>query len=1107
MTPEQKQAILDYLDKYDPNNLIVKIDEQNKKITYFSPIKWGQAPKFENEGYVRAYLVVRLIKELGYPADCIELETDLSVRVGRNKRHKGRDRGRSDVLVYRRTKKGESLFLGIECKTPEDYDKGLKDLDGQLWGITKAESIERRIGRDVRYLSLYTCEVAGGQLQDKVLVVDFQRNQTHRSWIEEGSPATPLLPVQYNDAPQGSYANVADVDSTKGLLPLNRKYTRGDFEKLRTKLHNQLWAGSSTDDNSIFYQLTKIFLVKIYDELITDTDQKYQVQIMTSESGEETYEQLYARLEKFYNIACRQLLNYDDEKLRRFPFLVEGFTTTKLFVAVQQLQGVSLTENENSDGYDVLGAFFEGILTNQEFVKQGKGSFFTHQKIVRFMIAMIGLDDTAISTLNETRPRLPFIIDPSTGSGTFLIEAMRFITSQVKQRYSEIKVNRFLRDFYNAAFSQPGRPNSWAADFVYGIEPNPQLGLAAKVNMILHGDGSMNIFIDDGLHPFVKGSQFTYERQYPDKDKGMLAESHVSDVYEGGFQVNERFDAVLSNPPFSLTTDALESTRTHQETFLYANTMNSENLFIERYFQLLREGGRLGVVLPESVFDTTDNKYIRFLLYRYFRINAIVSLPKETFQPFTSTKVSLLFATKKTTAEVKSYSRAWDQATREYTKLRNSNIIKILVENDYYLYGNNGLRKLASDMGIEIEISQDILDETIFTPELAAQLRDAIDSLPTMVKKDQEKKEDAQNKLQAIGVFVSALKFNNLPKSDLDILRRFLRHYFPEQATEIREACELAYDDIIATARLDWPDYLFSDKYTNAGWCFAEVSSKPEFTYPIFFAAAKNIGYKRKRRGEEDRPNDLYLEGPDGFPIIDLQNLRTILDQYKNFVLTGTNDSTNTDGVKTFTRSLEQVGRTRNAICSLRILKEEREGSIFRLARIGKVLTLEYGSPLKENQRNGGKYPVVGSSGIVGYHDKYLVSGPCIVVGRKGSAGKVSYIEESCWPIDTTFYVKIKPGFKMNMKVLAFLLKNANLEEINLEKAVPGLNRFDVYDRKIPVLTEDAQQQVLEYLAQIEIDQMKIKQMESEIKSTEKSLSVLVNGDEDNVSDDNESLE
>jgi type I restriction enzyme M protein len=1106
MSPEQKQAIIDYINQKDPNYEIVKIDEQNKKITYFAPIKWGQAPKFENEGYVRAYLVVKLIKELSYPADCIELETDLSVRVGRTKLHKGRDRGRSDILVFRRTKKGESLFLGIECKTPDDYEKGLKDLDGQLWGITKAEAIERRIGRNVRYLAFYTCELAGGELQDKAIVVDFEKFQTYRSWIESGSQATPIIPVQYNDAPQGSYANVTDVDSTKGFLPLNRKYTRTDFDKLRVKLHNQLWAGSSTDDNSIFYQLTKIFLVKVYDELITDINQEYNVQIRTSQSGEETPEELHSRLEKLYNLACHQLLNYDDEKLRRFPFLVEGFTTTKLFVAVKELQGISLTENENSDGYDVLGAFFEGILTNQEFVKQGKGSFFTHQKIVRFMIAMVGLDDIAISCLNEARPRLPFVIDPSSGSGTFLIEAMRFITTRVKERYSEIKINRFLRDFYNAAFNQLGRPNSWAADFIYGIEPNPQLGLAAKVNMILHGDGSMNIFIDDGLHPFHNGSQYTYERSYPDKDKGMLADSRPSEVYEGEFQVNERFDALLSNPPFSLTTDALESTRTHEDTFLYANTPNSENLFIERYYQLLREGGQLGVVLPESVFDTTDNKYIRLFLYRYFRINAVVSLPKETFQPFTSTKVSLLFATKKTAAEIKEYSRAWGQAAREYQKLRGAKIIQAIIQNDNYLYGNNGLRKLASDLDVELEIPQDILDQAILSPDLEDRLQSAINSLPDVTKKEQEKKTDATERLKAIHDFVSLGKFNNLPKTDLDILRKFLRHYFPERARDVREACEMAYDEIVSIARLDWPDYLFRDKYVNAWWCFAEISSRSEFSYPIFFASAKNIGYKRKKRGEVERPNDLYVEGQDGFPVVDMQTLRTILDQYKALKSTGTESVLNDTSVQTFVRTLEQVGRTRNAICSVRILKEEKEEGAFRFVRIGKILNLEYGSPLKEDNRKGGIYPVVGSSGIVGYHDSYLVEGPGIVVGRKGSAGKVTYIKEPFWPIDTTFYVKLKLGFKMDMKVLAFLLKNAKLDDINLEKAVPGLNRFDVYDRKIPILTEDAQQQVLDFLAKIEDDLRKIKEMEEEVTSTEKKLIVLVNGDEDLISEESELL-
>src|SRR5262249_30665816 len=129
----------------------------------------------------------------------------------------------------------------------------------------------------------------------------------------------------------------------------------------------------------------------------------------------------------------------------------------------------------------------------------------------------------------------------------------------------------------------------------------------------------------------------------------------------------------------------------------------------------------------------------------------------------------------------------------------------------------------------------------------------------------------------------------------------------------------------------------------------------------------------------------------------------------------------------------------------------------------------------------------------------------CIIVGRKGSAGKVTYLEESCWPIDTTFYVKIKPGFKMNLKVLAYLLKTANLEEINLEKAVPGLNRFDVYDRKIPLLNEAAQEDVLHYLARIEKDRERIKEMEEEIKSTEMRLISIVNGDENMATEKSES--
>ena len=75
---------------------------------------------------------------------------------------------------------------------------------------------------------------------------------------------------------------------------------------------------------------------------------------------------------------------------------------------------------------------------------------------------------------------------------------------------------------------------------------------------------------------------------------------------------------------------------------------------------------------------------------------------------------------------------------------------------------------------------------------------------------------------------------------------------------------------------------------------------------------------------------------------------------------------------------------------------------------LGKICTFEYGKPLKEIDRKGGEYPVYGSNGIVGYHNEYLVKGPFIIVGRKGTAGAVVYSEKSGFPIDTTFYIQLK---------------------------------------------------------------------------------------------------
>jgi type I restriction enzyme S subunit len=128
--------------------------------------------------------------------------------------------------------------------------------------------------------------------------------------------------------------------------------------------------------------------------------------------------------------------------------------------------------------------------------------------------------------------------------------------------------------------------------------------------------------------------------------------------------------------------------------------------------------------------------------------------------------------------------------------------------------------------------------------------------------------------------------------------------------------------------------------------------------------------------------------------------------------------------------------------------REVPEG--WEVKELEQIITLEYGKPLKEEERTGQGYPVMGSNGIVGYHKDYLIEGPGIVVGRKGTAGAVVWINDNYFPIDTTFYVKDKLGLK-SLCFHYFLLLYSKLKQFESSSAVPGLNRNFAYSIKVLV--------------------------------------------------------
>ena len=626
-----------------------------KKINYSEKII--QHNKIEaitgEEERVRAYLLTRLSNELGYNLENLEIEKPFSI--GR----RGGSKARIDVIV--RDDLGNA-FMFIELKSPDEFKKDSeKIIEDQLYSLAPQEEVE---GNKIKYLVLMTYEINNETIEDKCLVIDYEKYGSFKEWKEDPN-ITDSLPAHYGKSEKEPYVK-------NGKKDLRKEYSSQEIDALRRDLHNNLWSGG-TGDNEIFNSFVNLLLAKIQDESEKVDGQKYDFQSFRSENDEsfETNEVLYERINQLYKRALKERLYISDEdKLKDAAVINQNKMDLNRFkYTITKLEQYSFVDGKNSlEGKDVLGDFFEGLVS-QGF-KQSKGQFFTHKNIVNTLLYGLKIDEIAINTVNNEN-RLPLMIDPSAGSGTFLIEYMKFITNTLKRDQSDkLKRKRDVQDNLDNWFMPDSRENKWAKDHIYGIENDFDLGSAAKVNMILHGDGSTNIFIKDGLSSFDN---------YVNENKHNFL-NFVDDGGEYKKDINGKFDIVLSNPPFTIKIDDVTKDII-KKTFIFGDKDVSESLFLERYYQLLRENGRLGVVLPESIFDTPSQTYIRLFLLKYFKIKAIVSLPQVTFKPYTDTKTSLLFAQKKTNSELKIWNKQWADSTKEWSilKTRVNNLLDVYI--------------------------------------------------------------------------------------------------------------------------------------------------------------------------------------------------------------------------------------------------------------------------------------------------------------------------------------------------------------------------------------------------------------------------------------------
>lgn len=262
-----------------------------------------------------------------------------------------------------------------------------------------------------------------------------------------------------------------------------------------------------------------------------------------------------------------------------------------IFEIVKNIQPISL----RSTDLDIKGRAFETFLG--KLFRDEHGQYFTPRNVIRFMVQVLDPDETDI------------IIDPACGSGGFLLYSMLHVIQKISNRYKEDKdsLNRISWDF--------------AHKQIFGIEINDRIARIAMMDMVLHEDGHSNIECNNALLPYE-----AFDRR--------------RDIS------SNKYSLVLTNPPFgAIVKDS--NILNKFDLGKHKDYQKTEILFIERCLDLLRDGGKLGIVLPDSILTNSTLKYVRDFIIKKASILAVVSLPQQTFVPSgAGVKSSLLFLQK-----------------------------------------------------------------------------------------------------------------------------------------------------------------------------------------------------------------------------------------------------------------------------------------------------------------------------------------------------------------------------------------------------------------------------------------------------------------------------
>lgn len=372
------------------------------------------------------------------------------------------------------------------------------------------------------------------------------------------------------------------------------------------EIHDYIYANDGLSPQQTLEEFVKILFIKIFDE--NEKLKQFSVSseewndIKSGKSVSSFFDRITALFDKTQK-EYKDIFDTDDRiKLSQNAL---GFTVNKL-------QGISLLGSSQ----DAKGLAFQKFLSHHE--KDGRGQFFTPEPVIDFCVAMMQPKP------NET------IIDPACGSGGFMMSALKYLQDN-NPKLDTSKV---------------------VSQNIFGLDINRSIARIAKMKLLLEANGKTNILCTNSLEDL-------------DSIKLSLGQKNG-------------FDLILTNPPFGakITQSSVLSKfdlghkwGNHEKEFyksktVYAN-QNAEILFIERCLQLLKEGGRMAIVLPNGNFENPSLEYLRYYIKQKAKVLAIVNLPQETFIPYgTGVKTSLLFLEKDSKNEERQYPIFFGRVTK-----------------------------------------------------------------------------------------------------------------------------------------------------------------------------------------------------------------------------------------------------------------------------------------------------------------------------------------------------------------------------------------------------------------------------------------------------------